>query len=52
MNAKIRLMNAKIRLLLRVAARRVEAGEKIEDILDSWTALTEEEKKEIREAIE
>lgn len=45
-------MNAKTRLLIRVATRRVEAGKKIEDILDSWTALTEEEKKEIREAVE
>lgn len=45
-------MNAKIRLMVRVASRRIEAGKKIEDILDSWTALTEEEKKEIREAVE
>lgn len=45
-------MNAKIRLMVRVASRRIEAGETVDNVLKYWTALTDEEKNAIREAIE
>ena len=44
-------MNAKMRILIRVARRRIEAGETIDDILKIWTGLTNEEKSKIRETI-
>lgn len=44
-------MTVKIRIMVRSARRRVNAGEDIETILSNWTKLTEEEKQEIRDAI-
>lgn len=41
-------MTAKIRIMVRVARRRIAAGETIEDILKAWPALTDEEKEEIK----
>lgn len=44
-------MTAKIRVMIRVAKRRITAGESIEAILESWPKLSEEEKQEIRDAV-
>lgn len=44
-------MNAKIRVMVRVARRRMAEGEGIEAILESWPKLTDEEKQEIRDAV-
>lgn len=44
-------MTAKIRVMIRVAKRRIAAGESIDDILAGWPKLSEEEKQEIRDAI-
>lgn len=44
-------MTARIRIMVRSARRRVNAGEDIETILSNWTKLTEEEKQEIRDTI-
>lgn len=44
-------MSAMIRVMVRVARRRMAEGEGIEAILESWPKLTDEEKKEIRDAV-
>ena len=44
-------MSAKIRIMVRVAKRRMAEGEDIETILAGWPKLTDEEKKEIRDAV-
>ena len=44
-------MTAKIRVMIRVARRRIDAGENIEDVLAGWPKLSEEEKQEIRDAV-
>ena len=44
-------MTAKIALFIRVANRRVAAGEDLETILAGWPKLTDEEKQEIRNSI-
>lgn len=41
-----------LKLMIKVAKRRVAQGEKLDDILASWANLTEEEKEEIRKAVE
>jgi uncharacterized protein (DUF433 family) len=38
-------------IFIRVISRRIEAGEDLEDILNSYPKLTEEEKNEIRERL-
>lgn len=38
-------------IFIRVISRRMEAGEDLEDILNSYPKLTEEEKNEIRERV-
>lgn len=38
-------------IMVRVIRRRMEAGEDIEDILKSYSKLTSEEKKELKEAV-
>lgn len=38
-------------IFIRVISRRMEAGEDLEDILNSYPKLTEEEKNEIREKL-
>jgi uncharacterized protein (DUF433 family) len=38
-------------IFIRVISRRMEAGEDLEDILNSYPKLTEEEKNEIRERL-
>ena len=40
-----------LRLFVRVVERRMKLGEDLEDILDSYPNLTEEDKEQIREAI-
>lgn len=40
-----------LRLFIRVVERRMKLGEDLEDILDSYPNLTEEDKEQIREAI-
>ena len=40
-----------LRLFLRVVERRMKLGEDLEDILDSYPNLTEDDKEQIREAI-
>lgn len=44
-------MSAKIRLMVRVAKRRVAAGESIDEVLAGWPALSDDEKEQIREAV-
>ena len=38
-------------IFIRVISRRMKAGEDLEDILNSYPKLTEEEKNEIRERL-
>lgn len=40
-----------LRIYLRVIERRMKLGENLEDILDSYPNLSEEDKEQIREAI-
>lgn len=40
-----------LRIYLRVIERRMKLGEDLEDILDSYSNLSEEDKEQIREAI-
>lgn len=40
-----------LRIYLRVIERRMKLGEDLEDILDSYPNLSEEDKEQIREAI-
>lgn len=40
-----------LRIYLRVIERRIKLGEDLEDILDSYPNLSEEDKEQIREAI-
>ena len=40
-----------LRIYIRVIERRMKLGEDLEDILDSYPNLTEEDKEQIREAI-
>ena len=40
-----------LRIYLRVIERRMKLGEDLEDILDSYPNLNEEDKEQIREAI-
>ena len=44
-------MSAKIRIMVRVAKRRIAEGEDLETILSGWPKLTDEEKQEIRDAV-
>ena len=44
-------MSAMIRVMVRVAKRRIADGEDIETILAGWPKLTDAEKQEIRDAI-
>jgi uncharacterized protein (DUF433 family) len=45
------MTKAALRLFIRVIKRRIDSGEELEDILDSYPNLSEEEKELIREAI-
>ncbi len=40
-----------MKLLKKVAKRRVAQGENIDDILNDWTKLTDEERDEIRKVV-
>lgn len=40
-----------MKLLKKVAKRRVAQGENIDDILTDWTKLTDEEREEIRKIV-
>ena len=40
-----------MKLLKKVAKRRVDQGENIDDILADWTKLTDEEREEIRKIV-
>lgn len=40
-----------LRIYLRVIERRMKLGEDLEDVLDSYPNLSEEDKEQIREAI-
>lgn len=40
-----------MKLLKKVAKRRVAQGENIDDILADWTKLTDEEREEIRKVV-
>ena len=40
-----------LRIYIRVIERRIKLGEDLEEILDSYSNLSEEDKEQIREAI-
>lgn len=45
------MTRAALRLFVRVVERRIASGENLEDILESYPNLSEEDKELIREAI-
>ena len=45
------MSNSALRIFIRVVERRIKLGEDLEDILDSYPALSEEDKEQIREAV-
>lgn len=45
------MSNSALRIFVRVVERRMKLGEDLEDILDSYPALSEEDKEQIREAV-
>ena len=45
------MSNSALRIFIRVVERRMKLGEDLEDILDSYPALSEEDKEQIREAV-
>lgn len=45
------MSNSALRIFIRVVERRMKLGEDLEDILESYPSLTEEEKDQIREAV-
>ena len=45
------MSNSALRIFVRVVERRMKLGEDLEDILNSYPALTEEDKEQIREAV-
>ena len=45
------MSNASKNIMVRVIKRRMSDGENLEDILESYPRLTEEEKQELREAV-
>lgn len=45
------LSQAKLNIFVRVVKRKMENGEELENILACYIALTEEEKDQIREAV-
>lgn len=46
------MSNSALRIFLRVIERRMKLGETLDEILDSYPTLSEEDKQQIREAIE
>lgn len=46
------MSNSALRIFLRVIERRMKLGETLEEILKSYPSLSEEDKQQIREAIE
>ena len=46
------MSNSALRIFLRVIERRMKLGETLEEILESYPSLSEEDKQQIREAIE
>ena len=46
------MSTAMLNIFIRTVKRRVEAGENLEDILEGYTKLTEEEKDAIRRGVE
>ena len=45
------MSNSALRIFLRVIERRMKLGETLEEILESYPSLSEEDKQQIREAI-
>lgn len=45
------MSNSALRIFVRVVERRMKLGEDLEYILDSYPALSEEDKEQIREAV-
>lgn len=45
------MSNASKNIMVRVINRRMADGENLEDILENYPKLTEEEKQELREAV-
>ena len=45
------MSNAMLKIYIRVIEKRMSEGEKLEDILNDYPKLTEDEKNEIREKI-
>lgn len=45
-------MTLKLKLLVKVAKKRLKEGMTIDEILDNWPNLTDSEKDEIRKAVE
>lgn len=45
------MSNSALRIFVRVVQRRIAAGETLEEILESYPNLMEEEKEQIRKAV-
>lgn len=45
------MSDATLRIFVRTVKRRMEAGEELEEILDSYSKLSEEDKEQIRQAV-
>ena len=45
------MSNAMLKIYIRVIEKRMSEGEELEDILDDYSKLTEDEKNKIREKI-
>ncbi len=45
------MSNSTLKIFIRVVTRRINSGETLDEILESFTKLTDEEKEAIRNAI-
>lgn len=46
------LSNIKLRMFTKAALLKMKSGQSLEDVLNDYTKLTDEEKQQLREAVE